>query len=229
MATLVTVRWHTRPPSSVDERLVITDDGQAQLAVLRPREPRDTVGLFAGPVDEAEVRELSAAGSQVELDVELPDPQVAAVGAVAAAVARRLLDSPLAAARFVARPVAAADAGSVTLALGVVGLGSQPVEFELDLDGCAVHFGASGSPVTWTPLPELATGFSTVDAEGLGGVRRRAVVAPGVLGAISLDLTVPDGADQVSVQVAGAWFFSEYAQPEGFEVRTRSTSLEPAG
>ena len=76
----------------------------------------------------------------------------------------------------------------MTLALGVIGRGTQPVEFELEVDECAVHFLAAGAPVSWVPLPHLPMGFMTPDAEGLGGVRGRAEVPPGVLGAISVEL-----------------------------------------
>jgi hypothetical protein len=223
MATLVTVRWCTPEPSAIDERLVVGDDGRAQLQVLRPRGSGDSVGLFAGALGDAEARELAALGPDVEVDVVAPDPRVAAVSVLAERVARRLLDSPSAAAQFFARPVAAGDSGAVTLALGVLGRGLEPAEFELDAAGSQVHFTSGGSPLVVAPLPDLAAGFSTVDAEGLGGLRRRASVPPGVLGAISLDLTVPAGADEVSVQVAGTWHFADAAAnapPERFELRT---------
>src|SRR5512132_2007775 len=99
MATLVTIRWRTRPPSSVDERLIIDDDGRARLQVLRPRTVGDTVGTYEGPIEEAEVRELTAAGSDIELDVTAQDPQLSAVAVAADPVAQRLLASPLAVAQ----------------------------------------------------------------------------------------------------------------------------------
>jgi hypothetical protein len=74
MTTVVTVRWRTPPPSSIDERLIVDDDGHAWLEVLRPRSPGDTVGTYEGAVEEAEVRELTAAGSDVALDVVVQDP-----------------------------------------------------------------------------------------------------------------------------------------------------------
>ena len=80
MATLVTVRWRTPPPSSIDERLIVSDDGHARLDVLRPRSLGDTVGTYEGVIDEAEVRELTAAGPDVEVDVVLQNPRLAAVG-----------------------------------------------------------------------------------------------------------------------------------------------------
>ena len=55
MATLVTVRWRTPPPNSIDERLIVGDDGHARLDVLRPRSLGDTVGTYEGEIDEAVV------------------------------------------------------------------------------------------------------------------------------------------------------------------------------
>lgn len=83
MAALVTVRWRTPPPSSIDERLVVTDDGHARLEVLKPRSLGDTVGTYEGAIEETEVRELIAAGPEVELDGAVQDPRLAAVAAAA--------------------------------------------------------------------------------------------------------------------------------------------------
>jgi hypothetical protein len=225
MATLVTVRWRTPPPDSIDERLIITDDLHARLDVLRPRSLGDTVGTYEGEVDEADVRELTAAGPEVQFDVVVQNPQLVAVGIAADRVVQRLLAAPLATAQFFARPVGAVPPLPQTLALGVLGGGSQPVEFELDLDECVVHFAASGSPVSSTPLPELPMGFTTSNAEGLGGVRQRATIAPGIVGAISVPLSVPDGANELRVQVVGSWFLPGEEQPDDFEVRTESQKL----
>ena len=224
MATVVTVRWLTPPPSSIDERLTVTDDGRVRLEVLRPRAHADSIGTYEGSIEESEIRELSATGPQVELNVVVPDPAVAAVGVVAGRVAERLRDSPVAVAQFFARAVGDASAAGATIAIGVVGRGTQPVEFELDVAQCAIHFSAAGVPISWSPLPELPIGFMTPDAEGLGGVRQRATVPPGVLGAISVQLPMPDGAQEVSAQLVGRWFLSSDPMPAQFEART-----EPAG
>ena len=133
IATLVTVRWRTLPPSSIDERLVVTDDGRARLEVLKPRSLGDAVGTYEGAVEEAEVRELIAAGPEIELDGAVQDPRLASVAAAADRLARRLLGSPRAVAQFFARPVGAVPPLPETLALGVLGTGSEPVEFELNL------------------------------------------------------------------------------------------------
>jgi hypothetical protein len=225
MATLVTVRWRTPPPSSVDERLIVGDGGRARLEVLRARTFGDTVGSYEGPVEESEVRELITAGTEVELDVVVQDPELAAVAVAADRVAQRLLASPLAVAQFFARPVGDASRGSATLALGVLGRGSEPVEFQLDLVESVIDFSFDGTPLSRTPLPELPMGFMTPDAEGLGGVRQRATVAPGVLGAISLPLVIPDRADQLSARVVGSWFLPGEALPEAFEAHTAPQRL----
>jgi hypothetical protein len=225
MTTVVTVRWRTPPPNSVDERLIVDDDGHARLEVLRPRSPGDTVGTYEGAVEDAEVRELTAAGSDVALDVVVQDPGLAAVGVTADRVAQRLLASPLAVAQFFARPVGAVPPLPATLAIGVLGVGSQPVEFELDLAECAVHFSSGGAPVSWTPLPELSNGFMTPDAEGLGGVRQRATIPSGVVGAISVPLVVPDDANELSVRVIGGWFLPGETTPEEFEACTAPQPL----
>jgi hypothetical protein len=220
MATLVTIRWRTPPPSSVDERLAIGDDGQARLQVLRARTFGDTVGTYEGPIEEAEVRELTAAGSDIELDLTAQHPEFSAVAVAADRVAQRLLASPLAVAQFFARPIGAVPPLPPTLAFCVLGGGSQPVEFQLDLAACAIYFGSNGKSVASIPLPELPMGFITSDAEGLGGVRQRALVEPGVLGTISLPLEIPDGINELCVRVVGSWFSPDSESPEDFEART---------
>jgi len=135
---------------------------------------------------------------------------------------------PVAVAQFFARPVGAVPPLPTTLAIGMLGGGSQPAEFELDLAQCAIHFSSGGTPASSTPLPELSTGFMTPDTEGLGGVRQRAIVPPGVVGAISVPLVVPDDADQVSDRVVGSWFLPG-GTPEEFEVHTEPQSSEAAG
>lgn len=225
VGALVTVRWHTPPPNSIDERLIVTDDGHARLEVLKPRSLGDTVGTYEGAVEETEVRELTAAGPEVELDGAFQDPRLAAVAAAADRLAQRLLAWPLAVAQFFARPVGAVPPLPQTLALGVLGSGSQPVEFELNLAECVVHFSSSESPVSSTPLPESSMEFITPDSVGLGGVRQRATIAPGIVGTVSVPLVVPDGADELSVQVVGRWFLPDEQRAEDFEARTESQKL----
>ena len=223
-AELLAVRWGTPPPSAVDERLVVGDDGRARLDVLRPRTRPDSVGTYAGAVSPDELGALSALGREVWLDLTVADPDTAAVGAVAGRVADRLRESPVAVAQFFARPVGEGD-GGLSLAVGVVGRGERPVGFELDVPGCAVHFTAGGAPLSWTPLPALATGFMSVDAEGLGGVRQRAAIRPGVLGAISVEVRRPAAADGLTVQLVGRWYLDGGAEAEEFEARTEPAPL----
>jgi hypothetical protein len=225
VGALVTVRWYTPPPNSIDERLIVTDDGRARLEVLKPRSLGDTVGTYEGAVEEYEVGELTAAGPEVELGGAVQDPRLAAVAAVADRVAQRLLASPRAVAQFFARPVGAVPPLPETLALGVLGSGSQPVEFELDLSECMVHFSSSASPVSSTPLPELSVEFITPDSVGLGGVRQGATIAPGTVGTVSVPLVVPEGADELSVHVVGRWFLPDEQKAEDFEARTQSQKL----
>ncbi len=68
----------------------------------------------------------------------------------------------------------------MTVAIAVVGDGVTPLAFELDPMATVVHFGSNGTPLSWVEVPELSTGFVTPDAEGLGGVHRRAAVSPEV-------------------------------------------------
>jgi hypothetical protein len=79
--------------------------------------------------------------------------------------------------------------------------------------------------VSSIPLPELPMGFMTPDAEGLGGVRQRATIAPGIVGAISVPLVVPEGATELSVQVVGSWFLPGEQLPDDFEARTEAQKL----
>ena len=90
------------------------------------------------------------------------------------------------------------------MTLLAVAAGTQPVEFELDPTGSSVHFAdQDGQTMSWQDLPSLPTGFFTLDAEGLGGVLRPAVVPPGVYGAIAFEASPPAGAKSVSILVAG--------------------------
>ena len=224
MAALVTVRWRTPPPSSIDERLVVTDDGHARLEVLKPRSLGDTVGTYEGPVEETDVGELTAAGPEVELNDAVQDPRLAAVAAAADRVVKRLLDSPLAVAQFFARPVGAVPPLPETLALGVWGrLAAGRIRAQSRRVRGA--FQLEESPVSSTPLPELSMEFVMPDAEGLGGVRQRATIAPGIVGTVSVPLVVPDDADELSVQVVGRWILPDEQRAEDFEVRTESQKL----
>jgi len=108
-----------------------------------------------------------------------------------------------------------------------VAAGERAVEFELGPSAGAVHFSANGQPVSWSEFPELRIGFVTAAAKGLGGLRSAAVVGPGAYGAITIPVVVPEGADGVSVQVAG-WLraaLPDDEMPQPFEVRTDRAPL----
>lgn len=202
----VTVRW-CNPAETVDERLLLRYSGEARLLALSPLTVADQIGEFRGTVTADELAVLSSAGTAVQVDPTHDDPALAAVAVLATDVADRCRAHPWSVAHLVLRPTGPAAAGRQPLALGVVGEGDQPCEFLLDLPGCRVRFwSGSGDLVVETAFPPVVTGFATADAEGLGGVGRRALVPPGVLGAIALDLPVPAGAAIAEVVLTGLWF-----------------------
>ena len=167
----VTIRWHTPPPTSIDERLVVGPDGRGRLFVFRPRLQRDRVGTYEDLVPTADLAALAAGGPSVDLDLVVPDPAVAAIGVVADRVAAAVRETPLAGARFAVHPLGALTGGTFDLALLVTGEGERPVEFEVLVEHCAVHWGDGTREVGWQPMPAQPIGFMTPDAEGLGGIR----------------------------------------------------------
>lgn len=215
---MVTLRWSTSSPTPVDERLVVADDGSAVLDVLRPRAERGLVGRFTGSVSDAELRVLSSAGPDVELDVVRPDASLGEVMVLAGEVADRLRTTPLAAGHFAATIVD--QDGDRVVAITVVGRGSRPVALELDVGSCALHVTAGGRPLSWQPMPPLPMGFVSAGGDDLGGVRRRGTVEPGVLGAITVLLGLPDVADGVDARLVGRWWLPGAEDPEEFEVLT---------
>jgi hypothetical protein len=223
VATDVTVRW-TTPTAAVDERLLVEPTGEARLLALAPLHDAALIGEFRGEVTADEYAALAATGDHVPIDPTHTDsPEIGAVGALAAQIADRCRTSPLAAALFVLRPTGPTADGVRPLALGVVGRGERACQFLLDLPRCRVRFVAQGSEVGAVPLPSLATGFMTSDADGLGGVRQVAVVPPGVLGAIALELPIPAGAAYAEVLLAGFWYPTDVDEtttpPERFTAR----------
>ena len=62
MKRVATVEWHSPPPTSVDERLAIFDDGSAWLVVRRPRALSGPIGSFVTRPVDADVQLLTAAG-----------------------------------------------------------------------------------------------------------------------------------------------------------------------
>jgi hypothetical protein len=223
----VTVRWHTPPPTAVDERLVVGADRRARLTVCRPRSQRDRVGTYDGEVSAEDLAALTEVGPEIDLDLVVPDPRVAAAGVLADRVADALRASPAAVASFRVHALNRSG-GSVNLALLVTGDGSRPVEFVLSVPDCAVHWGDGARETGWGPIPSLPIGFMTPEAEGLGGVGDRAEVPPGISGAIAFAAAIPVGASHVWVQASGRLFLPDVTVPATFEILTAAAAL-PAG
>lgn len=213
-------RWQTPPPTSVDERLTVSDDGTADLLLLSPRRPAAEIGWYRWTVRGSEAALLAAAG-EVVVDVRQPPPaDLADVVAAAERVAAAAHEAPVAAVRF----VAAMTTGPV---LAAVASGTEPLAFELDVPGSAVIFeDETGQALGWQPLPDLASGFMSPDADGLGGVRRAAEIPPGAFGAIALPLAVLEGAVAIRMEVVG-WLSSAPHEPTPvpFRVRTEASPV----
>jgi hypothetical protein len=97
----------------------------------------------------------------------------------------------------------------------------------LEPSKCTVHFSQGGQPIAWFAMPELGSGFVTPDAEGLGGLRRRAKVKPGAYGATAFDIPAPGNATAVSIEVAG-WLseaLPDERSPAPFAVRTEDAPI----
>ena len=223
MVTDVTVRWST-PSAAVDERLRVSSNGDARLLALAPLRDATLIGEFRGEVSADELEALAATGTRVSIDpTHTESAEVGAVSTLASQVADRCRADPLAAGLFVFRSTGPAVGGVRPLVLGVVGRGERACQFLLDLPGCRIRFVTDGSQVGEVPLPELAAGFMTSDAEGLGGVRRTAVVPPGTLGAIALDVQVPAQVSYAEIVLVGAWYPVDVdettAPPERFTAR----------
>jgi hypothetical protein len=233
VARIATVRWSSPEPSSIDEELVLDADGSVWLAVRRPSTDTAAIGTYRLEASEAPADHVRALGELDggALEVDLLHPPLDGVEWSVADAARRLAavarEHPYAVARFHGTPAGGtAIGGDLMVALVVVGEGVAPVRFELDPSAGAVHFSA-GAPLSWVPLPPIATGFVTPEAEGLGGLRGRAEVAPGAFGTLALPVSAPTGTTEVSVQVAG-WLVEalpDAPMPERFEARTSVTPL----
>lgn len=230
MERVATVRWRTPAPTSVDEELVVYDDGSAWLVARRPATDPAAVGTFRCGVDEAE-RAVLAKASGAPIDIDLLHPPTegpeAALAEAAARIATLARTRPHAIARFHGQPVPGEAGGPLTVALAVVGEGTVDVVFELDAAASAVLFSADGAPLSWVELPELQTGFVTPTAEGLGGLRRRAAVSPGQMGALTVAVTAPAGVGEAQVQVGG-WLVEtlpDDRERQRFEARTAPAAL----
>ena len=232
MERVASFYWKTPPPTSVDEELALYDDGSVRLVVRRPRSESPTIGTYAHSPDKADFAELAKAGAGgVTFDLHTAVPaELADLQALASRVADEARDKPEATALFYVRALSAPADGTLSLAVGVVGGGTRAVEFDLDAGKCAVHFTSQGQTAAWYEFPQLETGFITPDAEGLGGLGRRAEVAPGAYGVVVVRVPVPAQFDGTFAQVAGRLYEALPDEPmgSGYEVRTDRTEVAPS-
>jgi hypothetical protein len=224
--------WKTPAPTSVDEQLVLYDDGSARLVVRGPRTESPTIGTYTHSPDKADFAELAKAGADdVTFDLHTAIPaNLADLQVLASRVADEAREKPEATALFYVRALGAPADGTVSLAVGVVGGGTRTVEFDLNEGKCTVHFMSGDQTAAWYEFPRLETGFVTPDAEGLGGLRRRAEVKPGVYGVVVVKVPVPAEFDAVYAQVGGSLYEALPDEPTGsaYAVRTDRTEVSPA-
>lgn len=234
MTRLATITWRSGPPAAIDEELALFDDGVAWLVLRTPRRAAGMVGTFATRPGPADLEALGGAGPgphAFDLAGGPQDAATAALRAVADRVAAAALGTPRAAARFEAGTLGPVAGGRLSMAILVTGAGTRAVRFELDPARCTVHFAsADRQPVAWFPLPELGSGFVTPDAEGLGGLRRRARVRPGGLGATAFEIAAPGAAATVAIEVAGRLEEGppDERAPRPFSVRTAPAPIPGA-
>jgi hypothetical protein len=229
VARLATFRWHSPPPTSVDEVLVIEDE-LAHLVIRRPKRTMSTVGSYLGRPEEADRSVLLAVGGgpvTFELWPPVSDPGPGALMAVADRVAESCLSQPRATVTFAAGVTGVDESGALDLALVATGAGSDPVTFELDPDASIVHLSGPGGEITWVPMPRPPTGLVTVDAMGIGGVGTAARLAPGTPVATTVRVPGVPGATTIAIEVAG-WLsdgLPDEPLPERFLVRTPETPI----
>jgi hypothetical protein len=226
---VATFDWKTPPPTSVDEQLVLYDDGTAHLVVRRPRSATPAIGSYVYKPHKADFAELAKAGADgvtFDLHVAVPAEQ-ADLQALASRVADGAREKPEATASFYVRPMGAPADGALSLSVGVVAGGKRAVEFDLDQGRCAVHFTHGGQPAAWYEFPKLEMGFVTPDAELLGGLGTRAVIKPGAWGVVLVKVPVPAEFSAVHAQVAGRLYEALPDEEMGapYEVRTEQSAI----
>ncbi len=214
MQRLVTVRWESPPPTSVDEELAAYDDGTVWLVVRSSRDGAATIGTWSTTPTADEHAALVASG---DTTVDLRHPEAASE--IAERLRTAALAEPVATARFVA---ARGTDRSVTLA--ALGGGTRPVQFELQPDSMTVHVEVDGATRAWFEASPPLTGFITPDAVGLGGLGWRAEIPPGTLGALVLDVPGIDAVAGDAIVVALSGWLAEglpdQELPIPFRVRT---------
>lgn len=229
MKRVATFAWRTPLPTNLDEELALYDDGTAWLVVRRPRSG-PAIGTYSIKPDAADIGELAKAGGEgITFDLSQPIPgTLADLQTLANRVADDARQKPVATAAFYGRAVGAPVDGMASITLAVVAGGKRTVEFDLDPGAGAVHFMNNGQPVSWEEFGKLEIGFVTPDAEGLGGLGRRAEIKPGAWGVILLKVAAPPTATAVSIQVAGSLYegLPDDRMGSRFEVRTEESPLE---
>ena len=229
MARVAHYVWRTPPPTSVDEQLVVYDDGTAWLVVRSPRVSSAAIGSYLCRPNDTERELLSSPGAQpVQIDLLATEQPFEALFPVLDRVCAEAMEHPQAVATFHGHIVDNPASNRPSVALLAVGSGVRAVQFELNPASCSVHFSRGGQPLAWREFPELQAGFVTTSAKGLGGVHRVAIIEPEAFGAISFTADVPEGADHVAVEVRG-WLSAalpDEETPEPFAVRTDTTPIQ---
>ena len=229
MARAATFTWMSPPPTSVDEVLVIEEDGTAHLVVRRPRRVGATIGSYRAKPSADDRRALAAAGpGPVTFRVVPPgdDPATAALREVADRVADACLTSPRATVTFTTG-VTEVTEGRLSMALLAVAAGSDPVEFQLSPEESVVHLSGPDGEITWQAMPRPATGFVTATAEGVGGLGIRARLATGTPAATTFDIADVPGATTIAIEVAGTLSeaLPDEPMPSPFSVRTAEANI----
>lgn len=211
MRRLATVQWQSPPPTSVDEELAAYDDGSVWLAVRCSRDGTPTIGAWSVTPSSSDHAALVAVGDVV---VDLLHPQ--SVPEVAERLRSAALANPVATAQFLA-----VRGEGQTVTLVAAGGGTRPVQFELDPGSLVVHVEKEGAELAWFEAAPPETGFITPSAEGLGGLGRRAVIAPGAVGGLVLEVPRLAQADGDGVAVSASGWLAEGLPDEPLAARFR--------
>jgi hypothetical protein len=223
MARRATFLWHSPPPTSVDEVLVIEEEF-ARLVIRRPRRVTSTVGTYAArPLDEDRARLVDAGPAPVTFELWPPhaDPGELELRAIADRVAEACLASPRATVTFSANVTGVAD-GTISVALLAVAEGPDPVEFQLSPAESVVHLSGPDGEITWLAMPRPATGFVTASATGVGGLDARARMRQGEPAGTTFEVPDVAGATTIAIEVAGTLsaVLPDEPMPSPFAVRT---------
>jgi hypothetical protein len=229
MRRVATFYWEAAAPVPVNEQLALYDDGSARLVVRSPIDSKPTIGTYTYKPAKSDFEELAKAGKDdVSFDALGPiSDDLQELQTLASRVAFEARDNPEATASFYGPPLGPSSQGELSVVLQVVGAGKRAVQFDIDPLECAVLFSNFGEPVGWREFPDLATGFVTPDAEGLGGLGRRAEVKPKEYGALVVKTLLPTPVTGVAVQVAG-YLYEALPDDKGaapFTIRTDVVEL----